>query len=83
MVAVMDIYHAKVERDGRFGLVRVSEVGRSAQARHLREVEEMGRDLIAVMRDVAPDSFDLVISHRLPRSVQTHPCPRGKAAEGI
>jgi hypothetical protein len=72
MVAVMDTYHAKVERDGRFWLIRVPEVGRSTQARHLREVEEMARDLIAVMRDVEPDSFHLVVSHRLPRSVQAH-----------
>jgi hypothetical protein len=68
----MDTYHAKVERDGRFWLIRVPEIGRSTQARHLREVEEMARDLIAVMCDVAPDSFDVVVSHRLPKSVQAH-----------
>ena len=63
MVAVLDTYHANVERDGRFWLIRVPEIGRPTQARHLREVEEMARDLIAVLRDVAPDSFDLVVSH--------------------
>ena len=68
----MDTYHANVERDGRFWLIRVPEIGRSTQARHLREVEEMARDLIAVMHDIAPDSFDVVVSHRLPKSVQAH-----------
>jgi len=32
----------------------------------------MARDLIAVMREVAPDSFDVVVSHQLPKSVQAH-----------
>jgi hypothetical protein len=72
MVAVVDTYHANVERDGRFWLIRVPEIGRSTQARYLREVEEMARDLIAVMREVAPDSFDVVVSYRLPKSVQAH-----------
>jgi hypothetical protein len=72
MVAVMDVYHANVERDGRFWLIRVPEIGRATQARHLREVDAMARDLIAVMRDVEPDSFQLIVSHRLPKSVQAH-----------
>lgn len=46
-------------RDGQFWLIRVPEVDRATQARHLREVEAMARDLIAIMEDVAPDSFAL------------------------
>ncbi|GAA5019679.1 hypothetical protein GCM10023317_61930 [Actinopolymorpha pittospori] len=71
-MAVMDTYHASVERDGRFWLIRIREIDRSTQARHLREVDAMARDLIAVMRDVEPDSFELVVSHRLPDSVHAH-----------
>lgn len=67
----MSTYHAKVERDGRFWLVTVSDVG-VTQARHLREVESMARDLVAVMLEVDADSFDLEVELVLPVSVDEH-----------
>ncbi len=65
-------YAVEVERDGRFWLVRVPEIDRATQARHLREVETMTRDLISIMEDVAPDSFELDVRLRLPEAVQRH-----------
>lgn len=67
----MKTYNAKVERDGRFWLITVVGVG-VTQARHLREVELMARDLVAVMREVEPDSFGLDVELLLPASVEEH-----------
>ena len=64
----MDVrtYHARVSRGDLFWLVFVPEINRYTQARNLGEVEPMARDLIAVMRDVAADSFTLEVSVELP-----------------
>jgi hypothetical protein len=52
MVAEVKHYHADVDRDGKFWRVRVPAVARTTQARTLREVEPMARDLVAVMADI-------------------------------
>lgn len=67
-----DSYTAEVERDGRFWLVWVPEIERATQARNLREVEPMARDLVAMMLEVAPDSFDLEIRIKLPEDAAEH-----------
>jgi DNA-directed RNA polymerase specialized sigma24 family protein len=59
-----------VARDGRFWHIRVPQIERSTQARHLREVELMARDLIAIMEDVQPDSFGLEVQIELPQDVR-------------
>ncbi len=64
-------YRATVERDGRFWLVRVPGVG-VTQARHLREVDAMARDLVAVVTDVEPDVVELMWHVVLPEAVQAH-----------
>lgn len=64
-------YHAQVERDGRFWYIRVPEIGRSTQARHLREVEAMARDLISIIEDVDPASFELEIHVDVPAETRT------------
>jgi hypothetical protein len=71
MVA-MSTYHATAELDGRYWLIYVEEVDRWTQARHLREVEPMARDLVAVMLDVEPEAFELALDIRLPDSVTEH-----------
>ena len=48
-------YHATAERDGRFWVIHVEEIERWTQARSIAEVDEMARDLVAVMTDVDPD----------------------------
>ncbi|MEO6500880.1 MAG: hypothetical protein ABIQ09_03105, partial [Jatrophihabitantaceae bacterium] len=65
-------YHARVERGEQLWLVSVPEIGRTTQARSLREVETMARDLIAVMEQVLPDSFQLVTDVVFPASPRAH-----------
>ncbi len=55
----MTTYTARVERGERYWLVTIPEIQRTTQARTLREVEPMARDLIAVMQQVDPQSFEL------------------------
>jgi hypothetical protein len=69
-VAEVKIYHANLVRDGRFWNVRVPEVERSTQARTLSEAETMARDLIAIMEDIPPDSFDVAVKIVLPEDVR-------------
>ena len=70
MVADLKTYHAEVDRDGSVWRVRVPEVERTTQARRLREVEAMARDLIAIMDDIPADSFSLDVTITLPADVQ-------------
>jgi hypothetical protein len=70
MVADLKTYHAEVDRDGSVWRVRVPEVQRTTQARNLREVEPMARDLIAIMDEIPPDSFTLDVKVTLPPDVQ-------------
>jgi hypothetical protein len=70
MVAELRTYHAEVDRDGSFWRVRVPEVERTTQARTLREVEPMARDLIVIMDDVPAESFDLEVTITLPAEIR-------------
>ena len=69
-MAKLRTYHAEVDRDGKAWRVRVPEVARTTQARTLREVESMARDLIAIMDNIPADSFDLDVALTLPADVQ-------------
>ena len=69
-MAEVRTYHAEVDRDGNFWRIRVPEVGRTTQARTLREVEPMARDLIAIMDDIPADSFGLDVTLTLPADVR-------------
>jgi hypothetical protein len=69
MVADLKVYRVDADRDGRFWHIHVPQVSRSTQARSLREIEPMARDLIAIMEDVEPTSFTVDISIRLPDDV--------------
>jgi hypothetical protein len=62
----MTRYHADAEQDGRFWSVRVPEVARTTQARTLREVEPVTRDLIAIMDDIPAGSFGLDVTLHFP-----------------
>lgn len=61
-----ETYAVNVERDGQFWLVHVPAIDRYTQARHLREVDEMARDLIGIMQDLQPEVIDLEVSVRIP-----------------
>ena len=69
MVADLKTYHADVERDGKVWRVRVPKVQRTTQARNLREVEPMARDLIAIMDDIPADSFNVNVHITLPPDI--------------
>jgi hypothetical protein len=69
MVADLKTYHAEVDRDGRVWRIRVLEVQRTTQARTLREVEPMARDLIAIMDDIPADSFNVNVRITLPAEI--------------
>ena len=70
-MAEVRTYHAEVERDGKVWRIRVPEVDRTTQARTLREVEPMARDLIAIMDDIPADSFGLDVTLVLPEDVRS------------
>lgn len=72
MVETLKHYTARVTRDGRFWLIHIHELDRVTQARHLREVEFMTRDLIAIMEQVEPDSFTVDIDIVIPESTSAH-----------
>lgn len=64
-------YEARVWRDGRLWAVDVDGVG-STQARHLREVETMACDLVALLTDQNPDANDVRWTLGLPAEVRQH-----------
>jgi len=56
------VYRAVTERDGSWWAIRVPELrGVYSQARRLADVEAMARDAIALVNEVAPDSFDITV----------------------
>lgn len=63
---------ALVSRDGKFWHVEVPEIDRVTQACNITEVDEMARDLIAIMAGVEPNSFELDVRIQLPESVRAH-----------
>ncbi len=69
-MAALKTYHAEVDRDGDVWRIRVPEVARTTQARTLREVQAMARDLIAIMDDIPAGSFGLDVILTLPADVQ-------------
>ena len=72
LVETMTSYTVRVERGERYWLVTIPEIQRTTQARTLREVEPMARDLIAVLEQVDPDSFDLHPDIMFPAAAQQH-----------
>lgn len=71
-VVAVTTYNVRVERGDRYWLVHVVELDRWTQARTLRDVEPMARDLVATMAGAAPDSFDLITDIALPDEVTMH-----------
>lgn len=68
----MSRYTANVTRDGRFWLIGVPEIDRHTQARNLAEIEPMARDLIAIMEEIEPDSFELDVTITMPSAIAAH-----------
>ena len=68
----MSTYTALVSRDGKFWHIEVPAIDRVTQARTINEVDDMARDLIAIMTGLAHDTFDVDVRVELPESVRAH-----------
>lgn len=66
------MYTVNVRRGETYWLVHVPEVDRTTQARSLREVEPMARDLIAVMDDLDPAAVQLEVVVEVPEVASEH-----------
>jgi predicted RNase H-like HicB family nuclease len=65
------MYTVTAQRDGRWWFVRVPEVpGAVTQARRLDQVEAMAREVVSLLLEVAPDSFDLDVRAAIPDEVR-------------
>jgi predicted RNase H-like HicB family nuclease len=65
------MYTVTAQRDGRWWFVRVPEVpGAITQARRLDQVEAMAREVVSLLLEVAPDSFDLDVRAAIPDEVR-------------
>lgn len=65
-------YTANVRRGDFVWLVEVPEVGRTTQARNLREVDAMARDLVAVMTGRDAADVAIAVHVELPHDVREH-----------
>ena len=75
-------FHVRAERGDQYWVLHVaSPVDRWTQARHLREVDAMARDLIAIMLDVPADSFALDVDVIMPAPVTARLAEAGKFTE--
>ncbi|HYZ56192.1 MAG TPA: hypothetical protein VE733_22195 [Streptosporangiaceae bacterium] len=69
----MRVYRVEVERgqSGRWWVLSVPEVpGAHSQARRLEQAGDVARDLIALMTDEAPDSFELDVHLKIPEDIR-------------
>lgn len=53
----MDVYEAKARRDGTLWFIEIPGLELVTQARTVKEIEEMARDVIAISLEVPPESF--------------------------
>jgi predicted RNase H-like HicB family nuclease len=63
-------YTARCVRSGTWWAITVPEIkGVFSQARRLDQVEAMAREAVALMLDVAPDSFEIEVKPEVPSEV--------------
>ncbi len=72
MEEVTKTYNATARRGERYWIIEVPEIGHSTQARNVKEVDVMARDLIAVMLEVPADSFDVDVHFEVPQEAKGH-----------
>jgi hypothetical protein len=65
-------WNVNVQRDGKFWFIEVPGIEGGTQARTLAEVDEMSRDFIAGMTNVAESFFDIHVNIQLPVDVVQH-----------
>ncbi|MDR0594212.1 MAG: hypothetical protein LBG60_13370 [Bifidobacteriaceae bacterium] len=59
-------YRARARKDGRFWLVEISALDITGQARSLREVEEVAREVAALVLDTDPAAIGVDVEIELP-----------------
>lgn len=64
-------YEVTVRRDGRWWFVYVPELDVGGQARALREVDEVAREVIGLQLDIDPDPIELDVSIEIPEPART------------
>src|SRR5262249_8606859 len=73
MVAMKQVYEVEVERgrSGRWWLIDVPRIPAAhSQARRLDQIEDVARDLIALLTDADPLTFDVDVHVHLPEEVR-------------
>ncbi len=65
-------YQVTAERVGKFWHVEVPELGRVTQARNLREIPEMAKDVISIMTGQDSENFELDVVTTLPSRIAQH-----------
>jgi predicted RNase H-like HicB family nuclease len=81
-VVEVTIYTAVCRRSGDWWAISVPEIkGLHTQVRRLDQAEDMARDAIALMLDVARDTFDVEVSPELPARVEDALAARREARE--
>lgn len=72
-LVAMTTYRVEVRRGERWWVLSVPQISAAhSQARHLREVEQVARDLIAILLDASADSFEVDVHIELPAAVAEH-----------
>lgn len=57
----MEQFTATAHREGHWWVIEVPELGQKTQARTTTDIDEMARDLIAVMRNVDPSEVQVTV----------------------
>jgi DNA-directed RNA polymerase specialized sigma24 family protein len=63
-------YQARARKDGRFWLVEIPALDITGQARSLGEVDEVAREVAALVLDVDPDGIGVDVEVELPENLK-------------
>ena len=58
----MEQFTATAHREGNWWVIEIPELGQATQARKATDIDEMVRDLIAVMRNVDPSEVQVAVT---------------------
>ena len=58
----MEQFTATAHREGNWWVIEIPELGQATQARKATDINEMARDLIAVMRNADPSEVQVAVT---------------------
>lgn len=58
----MEQFMATAHREGDWWVIEIPELGQTTQARTAVDIDEMARDLIAIMRNVDPSEVQVTVT---------------------